>query len=222
MVLPTLEAAKINLVYAPKPPHMSYLFRIPPWLISFFLILISAVIGLLIYGEVAYEYDNRPDYYHFLNRNAGYFIALFCIMSICLYTWFTAIIIRFCESRKAAWFLLVPGLASIIFITMLLLLILEEVGNYNSYFTALAKPVQGFMQRVGVESFFLYGMGIMLIAGLITILCLVRLLYRRKRDWLLIPVQMLLLPIGVLWLQPRLRSLLDRKSVTEVEEHFVA
>lgn len=198
---------------------MDYLFRIPAWLFSLLLIIVITPLALLMYGELAYTYENRPAYYWWLNNTNGLPLLL-TIGALLVCTWLLAVLSRYCQQRNAAWLMVIPAVVSLLFIASILPVALREIGWLNST-ESLRNITNALIEQLGLSQYLIGGFGAVLITGVLATFAVIRMTSRHWRDWVLVPIAMLLIPVGILWLQPRMRNLLNRQPVTEVEEHFL-
>lgn len=198
---------------------MDYLFRIPGWLFSLLLFIVLTPLVLLMHGEVTYTYENRPEYYFWLNESKG-LPLLITLGALLIYLWLMAILVRYCQQRSAAWLMVFPAVISLFFIASILPVALREIGLLEST-ESLRNITNALVRQLGEDRYLIGGFSALLITGVLATFTVIRMTSRHWRDWLLIPLAMLFIPLGVLWLQPRLRYLLERQSITEVEEHFL-
>ena len=199
---------------------MDFILRIPGWLLSLVFVLMVTPFGLLIYGEIMYDWQQRPA---FIRSIANFDGMLFIMVMGILFTvvWTLAILVRYCQSRSIAWLMTVPGFIALAFSFFLIPFAVQEFTGWHEVLAGITEPLERFIGHVGQDYFFFGNFGNVLFTGLLATFAAARMTAKSWRDWLWIPLAMLLFPVGVLFIQPRLRRLLDRKSVTETEDHFL-
>lgn len=199
---------------------MNFLFRIPAWAISLLFVLVITPIIYMIYVNMTYNSFHKPPLYHTIQNFNGQFL-LAVISALLIYSWLAAIIVRYCDGRGTAWLLIIPAIWSILFISSIVPFAIEEALDNRDLFNAYHGKFESVIYYVGDDAFFISGFTLMFCTGLLAAFCIIRLTYRSRWDWLIVPLQLLLLPVGILWLQPRLRSLIDKQEITNPEAHFI-
>jgi len=159
--------------------------------------------------------------YTAVHRNDDLIIWSLLITILLLNAVGLALTLKYAEKRRRAGLLVIPVAFSLAFLVLIVPTGFESTFNTGGVISSVADRIEGLVGWITPGIFFATGFGLMVVSLLISTYCLVRLLARNRREWLLIPLSLLFLPVGLWWLQPRWRALTDRKPVEEAADHFV-
>jgi hypothetical protein len=201
---------------------MDFFFRIPGWLLSLLISLGFLPITTFLVLDVTHRYPSiKPPLLTYLDNNGDNMLLLFYGSTVILVLWLSSIIIHYCQNESKNWLLAIPAVFCLLFLGLMFPLVLAEIFRNSLILDSIITPLKRIIEGLGAVEFFLSGLGVILLTGLAGTYAATRLTYKSKKDWLLTPLQVLTFPIGVIFLQPRLRKLIERKEMDAPEDHFL-
>ena len=202
---------------------MDFMLRIPRWI--FFLVLWQAALPFIagILGDAFFGLSvNDPLSSSWLQRNFELFLFNGFVVMTFVYLWFTAIIIHYSQRMLNSWLLVLPAVPTLLFLSLILIVFITEFMPGGSALFFLEEQIKSFVEARGFDNFIYTGGILLLLTALLACFATIRLTSNRKRDWILVPIQMLFLLFGILWIQPKLKALTLRENIERPEDHFIA
>lgn len=201
---------------------MDFMFRIPRTLFSILLLAAFGPLLVLIYADISNSLTGASSLRQsWLYHNADTLIFVGIIAAIFVHIWFAAVILRQYKTELKALLLAFPSMLSALLFAVVAAAFLRDNYQITVLPNAVFDYLGGLISFKNIEEFLIGSLLIITIATIISIISMVKLVGRRKLDWCLIPLQVLFLPIGIWWLQPKLETLTKRKGIDAPEDHFV-
>lgn len=198
------------------------MFRIPRGLFSFLLLIgttpIIALIVFEIYLNINEAYSQNISW---INQYSEVFLITGLLSMMLVFLWMVAIVYRHYRTDILATALAIPAILSFGILFVTLSAALRDVFQVQILPTAVLDYLGSHITLSNVETFVIGSLSAFLLATVISMLTLIKLVGWRPLDRLLIPLQVLFLPIGIWWLQPKLLAKAGRKPVEQVEEHLL-
>ncbi len=201
---------------------MDYFFKIPRWLFASVLTTAIVFLALLIYVEASLSYtDELNSFMDWVINNADIIISLATLTTIFTFCWLTAAVVKYVQDRKKSWLLLVPFLPALLFQGIVSVFIIDTVTINLILPTSFSDRLGTMIISGELDAVIYTGLATSTIALPISAFAIVQLLKSKPIDWIRIPLLLITLPIGILWLQPSLRATTVRKNIDRPEDHFI-
>lgn len=201
---------------------MDFFFRVPRWLFSGLLSVTFVATGMMIYLETSFRYsDQSGAFSSWIIDNADLIIASTITTLTFTFAWLTAAVLKSARERKTSRLLLLPFLPALLFQIVCAAFILHAVLLEAILPTPFDDDLGRLLIAGDLDEVLYVGLASSVISLPIAAFTIVKLIKERAVDWLRIPLSLLFLPVGILWLQPRLQALTARKVADRPEDHFV-
>lgn len=205
-----------------NPAIMDFMFRIPRSLFSFLLLLAFTPVLLLIYFEIRIGLTGTtPPYQSWLYQNAETLNIVGVLAAILVHTWFLTVIFRQHKAELKAMLLAIPGVLSILILTLITAGFLNDTYQIQVLPNVVFDYLDDLITLNNIEEFVIGSLVTITSALIISTISMIKAIGKGKLDWFLIPLQVLMLPIGIWWLQPKLKASSERKTVEHAKDHLV-
>ena len=198
------------------------MFRIPRGLFSFILLLGSVPILVLIALEIYLNLNSTqlPNS-SWINQFADEFMMTAMLSVILVLLWMIAIIFRACRTDLLASLLSFPAILSIALLFVTFSAALHDIYHVRILPTSVFEYLDDLISMDNIETFIIGCLSAFFLAMIIGTISLTALIGKRPLARIIVPLQVVFLPIGIWWLQPKLRAKAERKPIEHVEEHLL-
>lgn len=201
---------------------MDFMFRIPRWVFSIFLLLGSVPITFLLILEVYLNYGGAQGVnYGWINSYADELLIAAMLGILLALTWMVAVIFRTNRNDLAATLLALPSILSLVIVFVSFSAALHDLYQIYLLPSAVFEYLNYTITLDNIEFFLIGSLALLLLSLIIVIFSLIRFIGKGPLSIVVVPLQVILLPIGILWLQPKLLAATKRKPVEQVEEHLL-
>lgn len=197
---------------------MNYLFRIPAWLFSLLLSIGLLPFALLLYTELPYDLVNFSFFQLLLLQEV--FPLLLMSAMLLSHIWLFGILLQYLKNGPGYFLLILPAVFGFIFWALFFPFAIRALG-FGNLIAPLVTVTEGIILFAGTSTCLIAGITCLLLTRLFAAYAVIKMTSSGLWDTLQICATIMFLPVGIFWLQPRLRNHFSFTSNPQIKDHLV-